>query len=81
MNNKVIFEAINSGPRDGSIGWCRQLTLLYEDGTWERIFESKCSSNIGSIGTGHLKGKTREFAINKLEKLCLDGILEGKFLV
>ena len=79
MDNKVVFEAINTGVRGGQDGWYKELILLYEDGTWEKIFKTCSHCNTNCIGASHLRGLTRAQVIDKIEKLYYSGKLEGKF--
>lgn len=79
MDNKIVFEAINTGVRNDLRWYYRELILLYEDGTWEKIFRSNAACNISCMGAGHLKGITRCQVVAKLEDLIHSGKLEGEF--
>ena len=72
MATKVVLEAINTGVRNKGSHYYRELILLYENGTWEKVFRSESCCNITCIGAGRLRGKTRHQVITKLENLCLD---------
>lgn len=80
MDNLIIKDAINTGVRDGRYGLGRELILLYEDGTWEKIFKTKSHCNMCHMNVATLRGKTRREAIERLDKLCFEGKIEGDFL-
>ena len=80
MDNKIVFEAMNTGVRNDLRSYYRELILLYEDGTWEKIFRSELPCNIACIGAGHLRGATRYQVVAKLEGLIHSGKLKGEFL-
>lgn len=87
MNNKVIAHAMNSSKRYGDTEkrnahcWA-ELMLLYEDGTWEKVFEYRWNDpfNTKLFNTGRLTGITKAEAIIKLEKDYYSGKLEGVFM-
>lgn len=83
MNDKIVFEVMHTGTRwdyRASIRCYRDHILLYEDGSWEKIFRSKAACNITCISSGRLRGMTRNQVVTKLEDLVRSGKLEGKFL-
>ena len=88
MDNKIIVHAMNSTKRYGDTakrGNCHcwaELMLLYEDGTWEKIFEYRWNHPFDTklFNTGRLTNITRAEAIVKLEKDYYSGKLEGKFM-
>ena len=87
MDNKIIVQAMNSGKRYGDTEkrkchcWA-ELILLYEDGTWEKIFEYRWNDpfNMKMFNSGRLTNITRAEAITKLEKAYYSGKLEGVFM-
>jgi hypothetical protein len=87
MDNKIIVHAMN-GPKRNSYGehghsnqWA-ELMFLYEDGTWEKIFEYRWNDpwKTQLFNTGRITGITRAEAIIKLEKDYYSGKLEGIFM-
>ena len=81
MGDQIVLEAMNTGNRYDNGVVYRELILLYEDGTWEKIFKTEAHCNLGCIGVEHMRGKTRRQIIEKVEKLYYSGKLEGKFLI
>lgn len=87
MNNKIVVHAMNSTKRYGDAEkrnahcWA-ELMLLYDDGTWEKIFEYRWKDPFDTklFNTGRLKGITRGEAIAKLESDYYSGKLEGIFM-
>lgn len=87
MDNKRIIEAVNTNVRYGNCEkrnahcWA-ELILLYEDGTWEKIFEYRWPDafNVIRFNTGRLKNLTRKEAIAKLETDYYKGKLIGVFM-
>ena len=84
MKERIVSEAIHTGVRYGyQDEWAhRDLILLYDDGTWEKIFKHSVpeDSKLSSVGTGSLRGKTRTEVVARLEKLYYNDIIKGKFL-
>lgn len=87
MNDKLIVHAMNSnvrsgGRKDKNYQCWAELMLLYEDGTWEKIFEYRwdCSLDAKRVNTGRLTNITRSEAIAKLEKDYYSGKLQGIFM-
>lgn len=89
MDEKIIWQVVNSpvryGDTEGQNCHCwAELIALYEDGTWEKIFEYRWTNpdNVKRFTGGkHLVGKTRGEAITMLEKQHNAGKLIGVFMV
>lgn len=84
MDNKKITYALNSCIRNGGnkpYYWA-DLILLYEDGTWEKIFEYRWDNTIDKsrFNVSGLRNNTRSEAIAKLEKAYYLGKIEGIFI-
>lgn len=80
MNDKIIQEALNTGTRNDLRWYFKELILLYEDGTWEKIFRSNSRCNVACIGVEHLRGRTRSQVVDKLQNLVQSGKLIGEFI-
>jgi hypothetical protein len=83
MNERTIVEAIHTGHRNNIEGeYYRDLILMYDDGTWEKIFrhDLRDGSNVKRVNTAHLVGKTRDRMIAELEELYYSDIIKGRFL-
>lgn len=78
-NNKKIRWAINSPKRSGDGYRWAYLFLLYEDGTYEIIFEYRWTDPRRErvFDTSLLKGRTREDAIYLLGKAYYSGKIDG----
>ena len=89
MGNKRIVEAVNTNKRYGSTATERdtrcwaELIALYEDGTWEVLFEYRWNDyrNEKKFNGGRLRGITRAQALEKLEKDYFAGKIEGVFKI
>lgn len=87
MENKLVVQALNTTIRYGDTAnrnahcWA-ELILLYEDGTWEKIFEYRWLDplNVKRFNTGRLTNLYREEAIAKLEVDYWKGKLSGVFM-
>ena len=84
MDNKKIVHALNSCIRNGGnkpYYWA-DLILLYEDGTWEKIFEYRWGNTLNSVrfNVSRLRNSTRGEAIAKLEEAYYSGKIEGIFI-
>ena len=78
---RIVVDAIHTGVRNNlDWGYYRELVLLYDDGSWEKIFRSSADCNISRIKTQHLRGLTRSQVVEKLEVLYYDDKLKGRFL-
>lgn len=84
MYERIIVEAIHTRTRWNNIeSVCyRDLILMYNDGTWEKIFRHDLSNNsdVKRINIHHLIGKTRQQVVAELEELYYSDIIKGKFL-
>ena len=81
MNDKIVAEAINTSTRNDLRWYYRELILLYDDGTWEKIFRSSSRCDITCIAGNRLRRMTRSQVIAKINDLVRDGKLIGEFLV
>ena len=87
MKNLRIVQAVNTHVRYGDTdrrnchAWA-ELILLYEDQTWETVFEYRWNDpfNIKKFNVRRLHGRTREEALEILEKEYYIGKLEGIFM-
>lgn len=84
MANKIIVKALNTPRSHNTKGrehlWCwAELILLYEDGTWEKIFEYQWIKawDTHCFNTEVLKGRTREKAISIISAAESAGEIEG----
>lgn len=84
MDERIVVEAMHTGERRPypDYIWHKDLILMYDDGTWERIFKHYLSegSNVKRVNIANLVGKTRSQAIAQLEELYYSDIIKGKFL-
>ena len=86
MDNKIIVQAINTPKRyvntegRNAHSW-GELIALYEDGTWEKLFEYRWKDPLNEkrFNTKWLANVTKEEAIAKLERDYYAGKLEGVF--
>ena len=86
MNEKIVRNLINTRWQNGrgvDYAWA-ELILLYEDGTWEKIFEYRepdmCRVRSFHSG-GAVPGKTRAEVIEMVKKQYNSGKIEGVFTV
>ena len=87
MDNKIIVHAFNGTKRYGDREkrnchcWA-ELILLYNDGTWEKIFEYRWTDYFNNkvFNSGRLTNLTRAEALVKLEQEYYSGKLEGIFM-
>ena len=83
MDNKIIKQAINTGNHYGGRDYAyADLIFLYEDGTWEKIFEYRWPDyfNRKRYNAGRFCKRTRGEAIAMLEKAYYNGAIEGVFM-
>ena len=80
MNNRIVVEALHTGTRNDSKGYYKELILLYDDGSWEKIFRSNALCSRRYLSGVYFKGKTRSQVIAKLEELYYNNEIEGEFL-
>lgn len=86
MKERIIVDAVHTGVRRSPSRdeyAHRDLILLYDDGTWERVFKHSIpdDSKISRVNIARLTGKTRAEVIAELEELYYNDIIKGKFLV
>ena len=92
MNKLRIIQAVNTNIRHGDtdrrnhcFAW-GELILLYEDRTWEKIFEYRWKdpdeyySDAKRFNSGKLHGITREEGLEKLEEAYFSGKIKGVFM-
>lgn len=80
METKHVAKAINvRGRRDGAIGTVKMLMLLYEDYTYEYVFQYRSVRNKTKNGST-LKGLTREQVIAELKQDLDTGKIKGAFI-
>lgn len=83
MENKIIELAISTGDQSGGRNYTyAYLIFLYEDGTWEKIFEYRWNidDDRKKYNAGRFCKKTREEAMAMLEKAYYEGIIKGLFM-
>ena len=81
MDKRIVVDAIFTGVRNNlKWGYYRELILLYDDGSWEKIFRADSVCNVSCVKTQYLRGLSRHQVVEKLEILYYEDKLKGKFM-